>query len=113
MHTPAPGFQRVNDIVEFHKGRHVDSLPLLVGSVDPRFKSGLALLRVADSREFFAIAQVHGTLQTHRAKLSAGPGDGEERGMEAAAGHRLRPQSVPFAYNDPEESHADPPRLHD
>src|SRR5260370_20595870 len=96
MHTPAPGFQRVNDIVEFHKGRHVDSLPLLVGSVDHRFKSGLALLRIADSREFFAIAQAHGTLQTHRAKLSAGPGDGEERGMEAAAGHRLRPQSVPF-----------------
>ncbi len=42
-----------------------------------------------------------------KGELSAGPGDGEERGMEAAAGHRLRPQSVPFAYNDTEEWHAD------
>src|SRR6266851_4101448 len=69
LHNPAPCFQRVNDIVEFHIGRHVDGLPLLVGSVDHRFKSGLALLRVADSREFFAIAQAHGPPDPSRQTL--------------------------------------------
>ena len=107
LHNPAPCVQRVNDIVDFHVGRHVDSLPSLVGGIDHRFKGGLAFLRVADRREFFAIAQAHGSLQTHRAKLSTGPGDGEEGSMEAAAGHCLRPQSVPFAYYDREQRHAD------
>src|SRR5258708_38522586 len=95
--------QRVNDIVNFHKGRHIDSFPLLIGGLDHRFEVGLAFLRIANGLKFFSIAKADGTLETHRAKFSTGPGNSEERSIEASASHSLRSKAIAFTQNDTEE----------
>ncbi len=84
----------VNDIVNFHVGCHIDGLTLPVGGIDHSFEPGLAFLRVADGLEFFSVAKANSTFEAHRTEFSAGPGDSEERSVEASAGHGLRSKSV-------------------
>src|SRR5579864_755527 len=97
LHEPVSGLQWVNDLVNFHIGRHVESFPLLVGSIDHLFEPGLAFLWIADGLKFFPVGKASGSFDAHCTEFPTGPGDGEERGMEAAACHGLRPKPIPFA----------------
>src|SRR5258706_6580137 len=102
-----PRLHRVNHIIDFHVGSHIDGLPLLIGSITHHYKPGLSFCRIADGLEFFSITKANRTLQAHSAEFSTGPRHSEKRGMEAAPGHSLRSKAIPFTHNDAEEWYRD------
>src|SRR6185295_18582235 len=76
-------------------------------ALDHLVEERLARGGILDGGQLVAIAELDRALQPHAAELARGPGDGEERRLEAAAGHRLRAQPVRLAEYDREHRDAD------
>src|SRR6266852_700512 len=88
-------------------GRAVESFATFVHARDHLVEERLALRWIIDGGELIAVAELHGTFESHAAELSRRPRDREVRSLEAATRHRLRAQAVSLAQNDREERHAD------
>ena len=55
--------------------------------------------------QFLGKTQAHRAFQAHGAELAAGPGDGEQRRVEAAGGHGLGAEAIALAQHHGEERH--------
>src|SRR5436305_2428401 len=97
---PPAAVRRVDHVVNFAMGRHVDPAPALVRRGDHRLVCALALLRVLDRLELASHAEPDGTLQPHPTELRGRPADAEQAGLEPPAGHRLRPEAVSLTQHD-------------
>ena len=104
---PSAGVGRIDHIVDLEVGRGVERLAVLVHAGDHVLEKGLTLGVVVDGLQLAAEPQLHRSFQPHAAELAGRPGDGEQRGLEAAAGHGLGAEAVALAQDDREERHAD------
>src|SRR5581483_2597773 len=104
-HDPAPRFGGVDHVVDLEHRGDRDRFAVGIEFGDLVAKIGLALLGISDRLHLLAEAEADIAFQPHAAELAGRPGRGEERRMEAAPDHRLRPQAIALAQHDAEQRH--------
>src|SRR3990172_1623888 len=102
---PKSGVERGDHVVDLKVRSHVHGFPAFVGASHHLLEKPFPRVRVLDRRKLVPVAQLDRPLQTHPAELARGPRDREERRLEAAARHRLRPQPVSLSQDDREDRH--------
>src|SRR5215472_2430846 len=104
-HDPPARVGRIDHVVDLEEGGGVERLAPLVHSRHHLLVVAPALDGIGDGGQLVPVAELHRALEAHPAELSGRPRHREERGVKAAARHRLRPESVGLAQDDGEERH--------
>ena len=97
---------RVDHVVDLEEGGGVERLGVLFGGGGEVADAALALGLVVDRLELLAQGELDRALQAHRAEVGGRPGDGEQRLVHAAAGHRLGAEAVAAAQDHGDQRHA-------